>query len=201
MGLTLWVLGACAFAVVGERRGLGWARPAGKVSASIGMVAAGVAADVPFPALMALVLHFAGDVLLLSHRKALFLGGMAAFLVGHVAYAVAFLGLGVGGMTTGVAACALAMSVGPVWRWLAPHTGRMRRPVAAYVLALATMVALAWGTGRWVLGVAATAFLVSDLLVARNRFVAPGWGNRAVGLPLYYVAQLGLIRGLSSALG
>jgi len=35
------------------------------------------------------------------------------------------------------------------------------------------------------------AFLASDLAVARDRFVAAGASNRIVGLPLYYLAQLG----------
>ena len=33
-------------------------------------------------------------------------------------------------------------------------------------------------------------FFLSDLCVARDRFVSPGWENRAVGLPLYFGAQL-----------
>ena len=41
--------------------------------------------------------------------------------------------------------------------------------------------------GKWL---AAVAFFCSDLSVARDRFVAPGFANRAWGLPLYYAAQL-----------
>ena len=37
---------------------------------------------------------------------------------------------------------------------------------------------------------AAVAFYLSDVSVARDRFVAPGFGNRIWGLPLYYAAQL-----------
>jgi hypothetical protein len=33
-------------------------------------------------------------------------------------------------------------------------------------------------------------FSVSDLAVARDRFVSPGFANAAWGLPLYYGAQL-----------
>jgi uncharacterized membrane protein YhhN len=33
-------------------------------------------------------------------------------------------------------------------------------------------------------------FVVSDLAVARNRFVARAFINRAIGLPLYFTAQL-----------
>jgi hypothetical protein len=44
----------------------------------------------------------------------------------------------------------------------------------------------------WPAGVmtAAVAFYISDVSVARDRFVAPGFGNRIWGLPLYYAAQL-----------
>jgi uncharacterized membrane protein YhhN len=38
--------------------------------------------------------------------------------------------------------------------------------------------------------IGALAFFLSDLSVARNRFVAPGFVNRLWGLPLYYAAQL-----------
>jgi hypothetical protein len=33
-------------------------------------------------------------------------------------------------------------------------------------------------------------FYVSDLAVARDRFIAPGFANAAWGLPLYYGGQL-----------
>jgi uncharacterized membrane protein YhhN len=40
------------------------------------------------------------------------------------------------------------------------------------------------------LWVGALLFYVSDLAVARNRFVAPGFANRAWGLPAYYAGQM-----------
>jgi len=33
-------------------------------------------------------------------------------------------------------------------------------------------------------------FFASDLCVARQRFVSPGFENKLVGLPLYFIAQL-----------
>ena len=36
----------------------------------------------------------------------------------------------------------------------------------------------------------AVLFYVSDLFVARERFVTPGFVNKALGLPLYYGGQL-----------
>jgi hypothetical protein len=35
-------------------------------------------------------------------------------------------------------------------------------------------------------------FYVSDIFVARDRFVAPSPWNQRLGLPLYYTAQLAL---------
>ena len=76
-----------------------------------------------------------------------------------------------------------------VWRWLAPHVeAAMRAPVVAYIGVIAIMVACAVGTLRALPIAGAVAFFVSDLAVARDRFIAPGFDNRAWGLPLYYAA-------------
>ncbi|MDR9452217.1 MAG: lysoplasmalogenase family protein, partial [Acidimicrobiia bacterium] len=67
-------------------------------------------------------------------------------------------------------------------------------PVVAYVVIISAMVATAVGAtsagapGLVVVG--AIAFFISDLAVARDRFVAPGFGNRVWGLPLYYLGQI-----------
>jgi uncharacterized membrane protein YhhN len=149
---------------------------------------------------VALLLSLLGDLALLSRGQRLFLVGLAAFLCGHVAYCVAFAlaGLSIPGFlagSVGVAAIAAA-----VWRWLRPHVGRMRGPVIAYVCVISIMVATAfshWWQQRTagtasplLLLVAALLFFLSDLCVARDRFIAPGLPNRWLGLPLYYAAQL-----------
>ena len=70
----------------------------------------------------------------------------------------------------------------------------MRGPVVAYVAVISLMVVCAAGpvgAGAGPLLLAgALAFFVSDLAVARERFVARGFSNRAWGLPLYYGATL-----------
>ena len=70
----------------------------------------------------------------------------------------------------------------------------MRLPVVAYVIVITAMVAAAVGTAlrteAWLLLVGAAAFYLSDLSVARDRFVASGFGNRLWGLPLYFFAQM-----------
>ncbi|MFO0549051.1 MAG: lysoplasmalogenase [Polyangiaceae bacterium] len=142
-----------------------------------------------------LVLAAVGDVLLIPKSKRAFLGGLVAFLLGHVAYAAAFAVMGVAvGVTIGVFAVAAAAAVF-VLRWLAPHVeGPMRGPVRAYIAVITAMVALAAGaaaaSGDLRILVGAVMFYLSDLSVARDRFVRRGFVNRLWGLPLYFFAQL-----------
>jgi uncharacterized membrane protein YhhN len=64
----------------------------------------------------------------------------------------------------------------------------MRVPVVAYALTISAMVVLAVGTQREhptpALLTGAVLFFLSDLTVARDRFVHPGCPNRLIGLPL-----------------
>lgn len=154
--------------------------------------------------LAALLLCWLGDLLLIGTGR-LFLAGLAVFLLGHVAYTGAFLVRGVDIVPVGVGAVVMVAVGVSVMRWLvgAELPVRYRWPVAAYVATIGVMVALAlgtawpdlvigggWaGTGRAIL-LGAGAFAVSDILVARHRFVKEEAMNRLVGLPLYFAAQL-----------
>jgi uncharacterized membrane protein YhhN len=62
--------------------------------------------------------------------------------------------------------------------------------VVAYCLAIGAMLWLAQGVDRPEVRLGAVLFAASDLFVARDRFVRPGLANRALGLPLYYAAQV-----------
>ncbi|NNL66552.1 MAG: lysoplasmalogenase [Myxococcales bacterium] len=141
----------------------------------------------------ALVLSFLGDVLLIP--PATFLAGLVSFLLGHVAFAVAF---GVRGIDPIWAAGSLpfaAVAVAGALRWLRPHVEpAMRMPVQAYVAVISAMVIAAVGAvgagGPVAIALGALCFYVSDLAVARQRFVARTFWNKTWGLPLYYGAQL-----------
>jgi len=142
-----------------------------------------------------LVLSLVGDVLLIPKTRGSFLLGLVAFLLGHVAYAAAFVERGVSKGAVGGALLALAVPVAFVARWLLPSVeAKMKVPVIAYMTVITLMVAFSIGTvaahGNALLVVGAVAFYLSDLAVARERFVAPGFVNRLWGLPLYYGAQL-----------
>lgn len=142
-----------------------------------------------------LLLAAGGDVLLIPKDRRAFLAGLVSFLLGHVGYAVAFALRGVD--PTWALACGAALVVAgvPILRWLWPHVDApMRGPVAAYIVVITAMVALAAGTvgahgDPWIL-VGSVGFYLSDLSVAKDRFVGRAFANRAWGLPLYFFSQL-----------
>jgi uncharacterized membrane protein YhhN len=153
--------------------------------------------------LVGLVLSFVGDVLLIPKgRKLTFLLGLGFFLCAHVAYGIAFLVRGVDGKGVAIAGAVLVGAAIPLARgWLLPHVqGAMRPPVLGYVAAITAMVALSAGAfaagARLTLPLGAFVFYLSDLCVARERFVARSVWNGVVGLPLYYASQLLLVDGM-----
>ena len=81
--------------------------------------------------------------------------------------------------------------------WLKPVVGRMLAPVYAYAAVIMLMLigglnALNHVDDRllcWSVVAGACLFVVSDLFVARQRFVRPGRINPMIGLPLYYISQ------------
>ena len=143
----------------------------------------------------ALAFCAAGDLLLVSADLKMFRAGLAAFLFAHIAYCLFFWKIGLDTHTLRAAAPVLA-AVGALILWrLLPHaTKPMRGPVTAYVIVICAMVALSvgvWGSGKTILySAAAVIFMVSDLFVARDRFVTKSFYNRLISLPLYYGAQL-----------
>jgi uncharacterized membrane protein YhhN len=146
--------------------------------------------------LAGLVLSWFGDVFLIPKGSPkIFQAGVLAFLLGHVAYAVGFTVRGLAPLVClGVAAAVLPVAA-LVLRWLRPRVpDDMQVSVHAYVVVITAMLVLAAGTtaahGGAMIFAGALLFYLSDLAVARDRFVAPGFENRAWGLPFYFVGQL-----------
>jgi uncharacterized membrane protein YhhN len=148
--------------------------------------------------LIALVCCLSGDVLLAFTSRRTFLFGLISFLLGHVMYATAFFTIGQVGAAMAVGTILLVVSAVWVWRWLEPHLGMMRIPVLAYIVIISIMVCGAFGVVgdphiapvvRAGIIAGAALFYISDLFVARQRFVVSAHVNRVLGLPLYYTAQ------------
>ncbi|GIW72118.1 MAG: hypothetical protein KatS3mg102_1660 [Planctomycetota bacterium] len=199
-GWTIAIAAAVAAALGAETLGWRLVRAGAKLLASSGVLGAALAAGAPASSygrlvLVALVLCWLGDAALLGRSRRSFALGLAAFSFAHLVYAAAFAvrGLAPGWAAAGAAAAGAAAL--PLARWLLPHLPPpLRAAVLAYLGAISLMGALALGSHGAVpelrLPVAAALFWISDLAVARERFVAPGIANRLWGLPLYYAAQL-----------
>jgi uncharacterized membrane protein YhhN len=126
-----------------------------------------------------------------------FLAGLAAFLVAHLAYVVDLggdLDLGARGAWLAVVLLATAPIAARLLRAI-PEV-RLRAAVAVYMLTIALMVASAIASGIKVAAAGALLFLVSDALIAWNRFVRPLPRAQLAIMVTYHLGQLGLVTAL-----
>lgn len=145
------------------------------------------------------LLSLLGDILLVFYQRPLFRAGLIAFLLAHVFFTLALLDLGNGMSLRWLLLCGLLVVAGGcVYVWLNPHLGNMKYLAMAYLVVISCMLASAGrvlfdpgipGRGRAMVFTGALLFYLSDLFVARNRFVEKSFINRLFGLPLYYAAQ------------
>jgi uncharacterized membrane protein YhhN len=148
----------------------------------------------------ALVLALAGDVFLMLPRD-LFLPGLGAFLLAHVAYVVGFAvaGLSLAGAAVGlVVVAAVCATVGP--RLVAGVRARepgLGAPVVAYMGVISTMVVCALGAGGPLAIAGALLFYASDALIGWGRFVSERGVAGDLGIIVtYHVGQILLVLSL-----
>ncbi len=152
--------------------------------------------------LLALLCSLTGDVFLMVPGH--FIAGLVSFLLAHVGYVVLF---GLGAPWFGhrrALAAALGLGAGMyAFLWWGGLPAALRGPVAAYVLVIALMAAQAWarhavqpGRAAWMVALGACFFMLSDSLLAINRFVTPlPWAQVWV-LASYYAAQALIVGGM-----
>lgn len=156
--------------------------------------------------LAALGLSLVGDVALLSDTPTRFVVGLASFLLAHVAFVVVFAHLGMPRRDLGIVGLALVVGlVAVVGRRVVPAATREGGPalgaaVTAYMVVIGVMVVAAWTTGHLLVALGATVFMVSDAVLATNRFVHERrYGPLAV-MVTYHLAQLLLVLGVLGVL-
>ncbi len=152
--------------------------------------------------LLALLCSLSGDAFLMLPGH--FIAGLVSFLLAHVGYVALFRqGVPWFGHWRALLA-ALALGAGMyAFLWQGGLPAALRVPVAAYVLVIALMAAQAWG--RWAVlrdrpalwvALGACFFMLSDSLLATNRFVTPlPWAQVWV-LSTYYAAQALIVGGM-----
>jgi uncharacterized membrane protein YhhN len=137
-----------------------------------------------------------GDIFL-EISDATFLAGLVAFLLGHVAYIVAFVGRS--RALRPIEFVPFAIWVGWLVSFLWPHLGPMRIPTLAYGSVIMMMMwrATAMVAGErkltgwdWAAMLGAITFGLSDSLIALDRFHAPIDGVRIPIILTYWVGQL-----------
>lgn len=151
-----------------------------------------------------LLLSMAGDMFLVGTTQRHFLLGLASFLLAHIAYTTAFILRGQDRRHALWAAVPIVIVAVVVLAWLKPHLAPpIEVPVQVYVAAISLMVITAFGArgagAPRLIVIGAVLFFVSDLAVAAQRIVAPGFPAYLWGLPLYYSGQLCLALGTSQS--
>jgi uncharacterized membrane protein YhhN len=188
------------FAVGLDERRVEWVA---KPVATLALVVVAASLDGPFGArqvwfAVALALSLAGDVFLMLPKDR-FVPGLASFLLGHVTYVVGFW---VEGDASAVGALAGAVGVGIVLAAVAPRIvtrvgGELRAPVVVYMGVIAAMFVSAAANGPTLAIVGAGAFVVSDSVLAWNKFVRPlAWAPVGI-MVTYHVAQAALALSLA----
>lgn len=165
--------------------------------------------------LLGLLFSLAGDIFLLLDRQH-FIKGLLAFLLAHLAYITVF---NLSGLILDMKSVALALPLAVVvWLLLRRITGALRAsgraslipPVAVYAVvlmltcwsALVTNLRPEWlGPAAWYATLGGVLFLLSDSLLALDRFVKPITHGRFWTMLTYHWAQFLLAFSVLAHLG
>ena len=156
--------------------------------------------------LIGLGLSFAGDMLLMFHENhKMFLSGLVAFLLGHIAYTITLTIIGDFHPIDAVSMAVLAVWGTILVIILYPNLGKMKIPVILYIIiislmvnrALSTLVGAAFTVSQsWMIAIGALLFYISDLILALGRFGKPFHYHR-INLAFYYAGQFLLALSIS----
>jgi uncharacterized membrane protein YhhN len=148
---------------------------------------------------VALALGLASDVFLMLPRD-MFLAGLVAALVEHIAYIAGFLTRGFHPLgfafALAVALVSVATFLPPIYRAVRGSAPALAVPVLAYVAVFVVMVAAAGASGSLVALAGALLFFYSDAILAWNRFVRPLPHGRLFNIVPYHVGEALLVLSL-----
>lgn len=162
---------------------------------------------------LGILFSLAGDILLMISLDRMFIFGLIAFLLAHLAYLIGFQNelMEVSAWSV-VLIVILAVSAVRVMRRIvsairAKGQTRLVIPVIVYstvitVMLYAAMTTLSnpeWKAGASLLvGAGAFLFYLSDVILALNKFVSPIKNGRIINIAAYHLGQIGLIAGVVS---
>jgi uncharacterized membrane protein YhhN len=149
-----------------------------------------------------LIFSLGGDILLMLPYD-LFVFGLISFLIAQLIYIYAFTQEHAWRLAWIPTLLAMAYGVG-VYMILAPGLGDMSIPVAVYVVVILAMGYTAWNQWhqtrrRWALlaFIGALLFVLSDSLLAFNKFYQPFVAARGLTMTTYFTAQWLIARSIT----
>ena len=149
---------------------------------------------------LALLFSSFGDVFLSLNFPNNFLFGLSSFLIGHIFYIVGFYGLAnkervMTKILLSLVVLGITVSMGLK---VVPISGELAIPVSAYIAVIASMGLTAIYAWRHSLlhFVGAFSFIISDSMIAWNKFIEPIPNERYLIMTTYYLAQLLILYGI-----
>ena len=145
--------------------------------------------------LAGLVLSLFGDIFLIYPEQH-FKKGLTAFLIGHIFYIIAFV---VSGGVHFTAWIFLPVTLGGILylQSILPYSGKMKIPIIVYVIIIASMGWIAierlnyiTTIGTILAAIGAVLFMISDAVLALNKFKKPFISAELIILTTYFTAQL-----------
>lgn len=163
----------------------------------LGYVAVSIQGLVRNLLLIGLGFSLLGDILL--SLNGLFIQGLGAFLVAQLTYAGLFFSQA-RISKAGISFAAIIITLVTVAAWqILPHTGDLKGVVLAYMVAISTMaISAGLRDDPFFLFTAmgASIFVLSDTLIAINKFIVPfEWAGVGI-MTTYYLAQLMITLGV-----
>lgn len=140
-----------------------------------------------------------GDLLLGLNRTKYFIFALIVFLIGNVLlliYMIPFAGRKSTGIIRG--STILLYSLVAAF-YILPNSGKFLLPVMVYLIVISSMSlisALNISRRQWLIFIGAAAFILSDSIIAFDKFVHPVSGSLPVILVLYYTAVYCLCFGI-----
>jgi len=147
---------------------------------------------------LGIVLSVVGDVALLGEGNRAFLIGLAAFLLAHVAYVIAFIGVAAFSPVVALVALVVVASTTIMLRTIWKGAAGLHGPTIAYGAVISAMVvsasATVGGPLRWggAAAVGAVLFYASDASLALNRFRRPFPHHAIATMGIYWLGQIGI---------
>jgi uncharacterized membrane protein YhhN len=165
---------------------------------------------------LGVLLSLAGDILLMISLDRLFIPGLVAFLLAHLAYITGFRAeLTSANIWSLILLVFIAINVSRLLRRI---VGAMRSkgeirsilPVVVYGIVISLMLYAAMSTtsnlswtplAAFFVSAGALLFVTSDVLLAWMKFVSPVRNGPVWNIALYYLGQIGIIAGVISHFG